>query len=164
MSAVTALDVRPGMKVLDLCAAPGGKSTQAAAALAGEGLLLCNEIVPVRAAILLSNIERCGVRNAVVTNESAERICARLEGFFDRVLVDAPCSGEGMFRRDPAAAAEWTAESPMACAARQRTILEDACRAVAPGGILVYSTCTYSPDENEGVVSAFIQAHPDFAL
>lgn len=164
MSAVTALDVRPGMKVLDLCAAPGGKSTQAAARLKGHGFILCNEIVPSRAVILLSNIERCGVRNSAVTNEKPSRLCARLEGYFDRVLVDAPCSGEGMFRREPAAAAEWTPETPAACAVRQKAILEDACKAVAPGGILVYSTCTFSPDENEGVVDAFLKAHPDFEI
>jgi NOL1/NOP2/sun family putative RNA methylase len=164
MSAVTALGVLPGMRVLDLCAAPGGKSTQIAAALAGKGLLVCNEIVPARAAILLSNIERCGVRNAAVTCEKPERLCARLEGFFDRVLIDAPCSGEGMFRRDPTATGEWTAESPSTCAKRQRAILGDGCRAVSPGGVLVYSTCTFSSEENEGVVNAFIHDHPDFSL
>ncbi len=164
MSAVTALDVRPGMKVLDLCAAPGGKTTQAAASLLGSGLILCNEIVPSRAAILLSNIERCGVRNAAVTCEKPEKLCARLEGFFDRVLVDAPCSGEGMFRREPAAAREWTPETSAACAKRQLAILETACKTVAPYGILVYSTCTFSPQENEGVINAFLSAHKDFAI
>jgi NOL1/NOP2/sun family putative RNA methylase len=164
MSAVTALDVRPGMKVLDLCAAPGGKSTQAAAKLLGDGFILCNEIIPSRAAVLLSNIERCGVRNAAVTNEKPEKLCPKLEGFFDRVLVDAPCSGEGMFRREPAAAAEWTEQTPVACAKRQLGILEEACKTVAQGGVLVYSTCTFSPDENEGVVDAFLKNHPEFAI
>jgi NOL1/NOP2/sun family putative RNA methylase len=164
MSAVTALDVHLGMKVLDLCAAPGGKTTQAAAQLLGSGLLVCNEIVSSRAAILLSNIERCGVRNAAVTNDKPANICKRLAGFFDRVLVDAPCSGEGMFRREPAAAQEWTPETPAACAKRQLAILETACQAVAPDGILVYSTCTFSPDENEGVVDAFLSRHKDFCI
>lgn len=164
MSAVTVLDVRPGMKVLDLCAAPGGKSTQAAAKLAGDGFILCNEIIPSRAMILLSNIERCGVRNAAVTNEKTDKLCSRLSGYFDRVLVDAPCSGEGMFRRDPEAAKEWTAGSPAACAKRQAGILDDAAKAVAPGGVLVYSTCTFSPDENEGVVDAFLKTHSDFEI
>lgn len=164
MSAVTALDVKPGMKVLDLCAAPGGKSTQAAAKLAGDGFILCNEVIASRAKILLSNIERCGVRNAAVTNEKTDILCSRLSGFFDRVLVDAPCSGEGMFRRDPEAVKEWNAGSPAACARRQAGILDDAAKAVAPGGVLVYSTCTFSPDENEGVINAFLKAHPDFEI
>lgn len=164
MSAVTALDVHPGMKVLDLCAAPGGKSTQAAAKLERRGFILCNEIIPSRANILLSNIERCGIRNAAVTSEKPEKLCPRFEGFFDRVLVDAPCSGEGMFRREPAAAAEWTAESPAACARRQLSILELAAKTVAENGILVYSTCTFSPDEDEGVVDSFLKAHPEFEI
>lgn len=164
MSAVTALDVRPGMKVLDLCAAPGGKTTQAAAQLLGSGLIICNEIVSSRAAILLSNIERCGVRNAAVINDKPATICKRLAGFFDRVLVDAPCSGEGMFRREPGSAREWTPEAPVACAKRQLAILETACKSVAPDGILVYSTCTFSPDENEGVVDAFLSRNKDFCI
>lgn len=164
MSAVTALDVTPGMKVLDLCAAPGGKSTQIAANLMGQGLLVSNEIVPSRASILLSNIERCGVRNAVVTCDTPEKICNRLEGFFDRVIVDAPCSGEGMFRREPSAALEWSAASEAACANRQQAILETASRAVRENGILVYSTCTFSPEENEGVVDEFLKSHEDFKI
>lgn len=164
MSAVTALDVSPGMKVLDLCAAPGGKSTQAAAMLQGSGLLVCNEIVSSRASILLSNIERCGVRNAIVTSEPPSKLCSRFVSYFDRVLVDAPCSGEGMFRRDPDAANEWSLASTEACAKRQLSILEDACTAVAPGGILVYSTCTFAPIENEGVVSKFLTLHPEFEI
>lgn len=164
MCAVTALDVEPGMKVLDLCAAPGGKSTQAAAKLKGNGLLVCNEIISSRASILLSNIERCGVRNAVVMNDTPARICARFRGYFDRVLVDAPCSGEGMFRRDPDAAKEWSEASSLACAKRQLSILEDACTAVKPGGVLVYSTCTYAPEENEGVADKFLKQHPDFEI
>lgn len=164
MSAVTALDVKPGMKVLDLCAAPGGKSTQIAACLMGQGLLISNEIVSSRASILLSNIERCGVRNAVVTCDAPAKICERLEGFFDRVLVDAPCSGEGMFRREPAASREWTEASEAACAKRQSAILETASRAVAENGILVYSTCTFSSGENEGVVDAFLKSHNDFRI
>lgn len=164
MSAVTALDVHPGMKVLDLCAAPGGKSTQAAAKLEGCGFILCNEIIPSRANILLSNIERCGIRNAAVTSEKPEKLCPKFEGYFDRVLVDAPCSGEGMFRREPAAAAEWTPESPAACARRQLSILELAAKTVAENGILVYSTCTFSPDEDEGVIDSFLKTHPEFKI
>jgi len=164
MSAVTALDVQPGDKVLDLCAAPGGKSTQIAARLAGTGLLWANEVVRPRAHILLSNIERMGVRNAVVSNMTADSLCTALAGFFDRVLVDAPCSGEGMFRKDREAVYEWSLEHTLACAVRQKAIMDSAADAVAPGGILVYSTCTFSVDENDGVVQHFLDNHPDFEL
>ena len=162
-SAVTVLSPQPGERVLDLCAAPGGKSTQIAALLQGRGLLWSNEIVKSRAAVLAFNLERMGVRNAVVSSCHPQRLCERLAGFFDRVLVDAPCSGEGMFRRDPEAIEEWTPESPAACAVRQLAILDSAALALRPGGVLVYSTCTFSTEENEGVVAAFLQAHRDFA-
>lgn len=162
-SAVTALDPQPGEKILDLCAAPGGKSTQIAALLAGKGLLWSNEIVRNRATILLSNIERMGIRNAVVSSCHPELLCGTLEGYFDRVLVDAPCSGEGMFRRDPQAIAEWSPEHVEACAARQIAILKSAAQAVRKGGVLVYSTCTFSMEENEGVLSAFLK-DSDFEL
>lgn len=164
MSAVTALGVEPGDKVLDLCAAPGGKSTQIASRLGGTGLLWANEIVRPRAHILLSNIERMGVKNAVVSNMSPEALCGRLEGFFDKVLVDAPCSGEGMFRKDKEAIYEWSVEHSLACAERQKAILDSASLAVRPEGVMVYSTCTFSPDENEGVVRHFLKEHPDFEL
>ena len=164
MSAVTVLDVRPGDKVLDLCAAPGGKSTQIASALGGTGLLWANEIVRPRAHILLSNIERMGVKNAVVSNMTPEALCTRLAGFFDKVLVDAPCSGEGMFRKDRDAVYEWSLEHTLSCAVRQKAILDSAVSAVRPGGVLVYSTCTFSPEENEGVVEYFLEKHPEFEL
>lgn len=162
-SAVTALAPQPGERVLDLCAAPGGKSTQIAGLLQGEGLLWSNEIVKSRAAALAFNLERMGARNVVVSSCHPQRLCESLAGFFDRVLVDAPCSGEGMFRRDPEAAAQWTPESPRACAARQLAILDSAALAVRPGGVLVYSTCTFSMEENEEVVSAFLETHREFA-
>lgn len=164
MSAVTALGVEPGDKVLDLCAAPGGKSTQIAACLGGTGLLWANEVVRPRAHILLSNIERMGVKNAVVSNMDAGALCHRLEGYFDKILVDAPCSGEGMFRKDKEAIFEWSVEHSLACAERQKLILDSAVSALRPGGVMVYSTCTFSRDENEGVVEHFLQAHPDFEL
>lgn len=163
-SAVTALDPQPGERVLDLCAAPGGKSTQIAGLMQNEGLLWSNEIVGSRATVLASNLERIGARNAVVSNCHPQKLCETLSGFFDRVLVDAPCSGEGMFRRDPQAVAEWTPESPAACAVRQLAILDSAVQAVRPDGVLVYSTCTFSVDENEGIVEQFLQAHPEFTL
>ena len=162
-SAVTLLSPQSGERVLDLCAAPGGKSTQIAALLQGRGLLWSNEIVKSRAEVLAFNLERMGAKNAVVSSCHPQRLCEGLASFFDRVLVDAPCSGEGMFRRDPEAVAQWTSESPAACAARQLAILDSAAFALRPGGVLVYSTCTFSKEENEGVVSAFLQAHPDFA-
>lgn len=161
-SAVTALDPRPGERVLDVCAAPGGKSTQIAGALAGEGLLWANEIVHSRAQALLSNLERLGAANGVVSSCHPQTLCQGLRGFFHRVLVDAPCSGEGMFRRDPKAVEEWSPEHVSACAQRQRAILDSAALAVGPGGVLVYSTCTFSPEENEETVKAFLAAHPEF--
>lgn len=164
MSAVTVLNPQPGERVLDLCAAPGGKSTQIAAALQGEGLLWSNEYVKKRAQILLSNIERMGVRNAVVSNAHPDMLAAKLAGFFDKVLVDAPCSGEGMFRRDEIAVSEWTPEHSATCAMRQLAILESAAPCVRDGGILVYSTCTFSFCENEDVVTAFLERHPEFSI
>ena len=162
MAPVAALDPRPGERVLDLCAAPGGKSGQIAARLNGRGFLLSNEIEFSRARILLGNLERLGVANAFVTSASAEALARALPAFFDRVLVDAPCSGEGMFRRDPEAASQWNPDAPAGCAARQTAILNDAAHMVRPGGKLVYSTCTFNRLENEGTVREFLRAHPDF--
>lgn len=161
-SAVTVLAPQQGERVLDLCAAPGGKSTQIAGQMGGKGLLWANEIGKSRANILLSNVERLGVKNAVISSCHPQRLCEALQGFFDRVLVDAPCSGEGMFRRDPAAVTQWAPESAAACALRQRAILDCAALAVKEGGVLVYSTCTFAREENEGTVTAFLSAHPEF--
>ena len=158
------LDVRPGMKVLDLCAAPGGKTTQLAAALNGEGLLVCNEINPKRAKILSRNIERLGVANALVLNEHPQRLEDRFEGFFDRILVDAPCSGEGMFRKEEAAVTDWSEETVSMCANRQKEILRSAAKMLRPGGRLVYSTCTFAPAENEGVIAWFLSEFQDFSV
>ncbi len=163
-SAVTVLNPQPGDRVLDLCAAPGGKSTQIAGLLNGKGLLWSNEIMANRAEILLSNMERLGVRNAVVSSTRPDVLCPALAGFFDRVLVDAPCSGEGMFGRDPQAVADWSEEHVAACAVRQRKIMESAAEAVRQGGVLVYSTCTFSKEENEGLICDFLRDHPEFEL
>ena len=160
MLPVQNLGLAPGLKVLDLCAAPGGKSTQIASAMAGQGLLVSNEIIPKRAKILSGNIERMGVKNALVTNESPERLAGFFPGFFDRVLVDAPCSGEGMFRRNPEAIDEWSGENVTRNAERQLDILDNADIMLSDGGRLVYSTCTFSPEEDEEVVSRFLNAHP----
>lgn len=158
------LDVQPGMKVLDLCAAPGGKSSQLAAALGGEGLLVSNEYDGGRAVILRQNLERMGVANAVVLNETPARIAAALPGFFDRVLVDAPCSGEGMFRKEPQALAQHGPGLVAQCAALGSEILDAAAACLAPSGVLVYSTCTFAPEEDEGQVGAFLARHPEFEL
>lgn len=163
-SAVTMLDVQKGDFVLDLCAAPGGKSTQIAAKLCGTGLLWSNEIVKSRANILLSNIERMGISNAVASSCYPEFLCSRLENMFDRVLVDAPCSGEGMFRKDSKAMGEWSEEHVKSCAERQLKILDSAKNALKDGGVLVYSTCTFSREENEGVITQFLKENPDFSL
>ena len=163
-SAVTALNPQPGERILDLCAAPGGKSTQIAALLGGKGLLWSNEVVRTRATSLLSNMERCGVSNAVVSSCRPDVLCTALEGYFDRILVDAPCSGEGMFRRDEQAVQDWSPAHVEACAVRQLAILESAAHALKENGVLVYSTCTFSPEENEGVISSFLAQNPDFEL
>ena len=162
MAPVALLDPQPGEWVCDLCAAPGGKTTQIAGRMAGEGFLLCNEINPKRARILSRNIERMGVANALVTNEHPQRLADRFAGCFDRVLVDAPCSGEGMFRKEEAAVTDWSQETVTMCAQRQQEILRSAAMLVRPGGRLVYSTCTFAPEENEQTIAAFLQEHTDF--
>ena len=163
MSAAALLDPQPGEYICDLCAAPGGKTTQIAGRMLGEGFLLCNEYSPKRAKILSRNIERMGVANALVTNETVENLAKRLPGFFDRVLVDAPCSGEGMFRKEEAAVTDWSQETVEMCARRQGDILESAAKLLKPGGRLVYSTCTFAPEENEQAVAAFLSSHPEFS-
>lgn len=153
----------PG-RVLDLCAAPGGKSTQIAEYMRGRGMLITNEIHPQRAKILSENIERMGISNAIVLNETPESLSKRFIAFFDRILVDAPCSGEGMFRKNDNAGEEWSEENVALCAERQDSILDCAATMLKPGGRLVYSTCTFAPAEDEGSVSRFLETHPDFCL
>lgn len=162
MSAVALLDPQPGERICDLCAAPGGKSTQIAGRMMGQGFLLCNEINPKRAKILSGNVERMGIFNALVTNEHPGRLAECLPGYFDRVLIDAPCSGEGMFRKEEAAVTDWSLETVQMCARRQAEILDSGARLVRPGGRLVYSTCTFAPEENELTVAEFLKRHPDF--
>ena len=162
MAPVALLDPQPGERICDLCAAPGGKSTQIAGRLMGKGFLLCNEINPKRAKILSRNVERLGIANALVTNEHPAVLARRFSGFFDRVLIDAPCSGEGMFRKEEAAITDWSQETVEMCANRQREILHSGAQLVRPGGRLVYSTCTFAPEENEETVAAFLADHPDF--
>lgn len=164
MAAAELLDPQPGERVLDLAAAPGGKSTHIASLMRGEGLLVANEIHPQRAWELAGNLERWGARNVAVTNETPERLAERFPGFFDRVLVDAPCSGEGMMRKGEAARREWAPELVRGCALRQDAILSHAARLVRPGGRLVYATCTFNPEENEGTLARFLGGHSEFNL
>ncbi len=158
------MNAAPGERILDLCAAPGGKSSHIASRMKGEGLLLSNELHPARAAVLSQNMERMGAGNCVVSNEEPVRLAQRFPAFFDGVVVDAPCSGEGMFRKDEEAAAQWSEELVARCAARQDEILDCAAVMTRPGGRIVYSTCTFAPEEDEGTVWRFLRRHPEFAL
>ena len=164
MSAATLLAPKPGMRVLDLCAAPGGKSTQLATYLGDSGLLVSNEINTQRSRILSQNIERMGIKNAIVTNEDSFVLASHFPGFFNAIQVDAPCSGEGMFRKLPEAIEQWSMENVAICAARQKEILDNAAVMLKPGGTIVYSTCTFSKEENENVIEYFLERHTDFTL
>lgn len=164
MAPAAYLEAKPHEKILDLCAAPGGKSTQIASYMENEGLLVCNEINFSRAKILSENIERMGIKNAIVTNETPQRLSELFIGYFDRILVDAPCSGEGMFRKNEEAVKEWSPENVRLCAERQEEILACADGMLRAGGRLVYSTCTFAPEENERVIAGFLEAHPDYML
>lgn len=161
-SAVSILDVKENDYVLDLCAAPGGKSTQIASSLK-HGFLLSNEINKKRAQILLSNIERCGVQNVLVTSDTPSKICHTFKECFDKVLVDAPCSGEGMMKKHDEAT-NWSQDNVDYCSQRQKEILADAYLALKKDGILVYSTCTYAKEENEEVIQWFLENYPDMEL
>lgn len=164
MSAAELLGVRPGEKICDLCAAPGGKTTQIAGKMQGQGLLVANEFYSARAKILSQNVERMGIANTIVLNESCEHLAKEFPEFFDRILVDAPCSGEGMFRKEPKAVQEWSQQNVEDCAKRQQQILSDAAKMLRPGGVLVYATCTFAPMENESTVACFLTEHPEFSL
>jgi NOL1/NOP2/sun family putative RNA methylase len=150
------IDVRPGDRVLDLCAAPGGKTVQLAARMKGKGLLVSNDINADRVKALVKNIEMCGVRNTVVLNETPERLVKSFEGFFDKILVDAPCSGEGMFRKDEEAIRSWGTSKCEKCVGMQQDILRQADKMLRPGGVMLYSTCTFSPEEDELMIERFI--------
>ncbi len=163
-SVVSALGIEEGDIVLDLCASPGGKSTQAASKLKNTGLLVSNEFVQSRVKPLQSNIERMGITNAVILSQRPDIIAEKCPECFDKIIVDAPCSGEGMFRKESAAVENWSTENVIACADRQLKILESAAKMLKKGGKMVYSTCTYSAEENEMVVAKFLSSHPDFHL
>lgn len=157
-------DPKPGERVLDLCAAPGGKTTHLAGRMQGEGILVANEIHPGRAKILSQSVERAGIRNCMVTNETPQRLADRFPGYFDCIVVDAPCSGEGMFRKEEIAVTEWNEDAPVKCAARQDEILDCAVSMLRPGGRLVYSTCTFAPEEDEGSVQRLLDRFPDMQV
>lgn len=164
MAPAAYLEAKPGERILDLCAAPGGKTTQIASYMKGQGILVCNEIHPARAKILSENVERMGIPNAMVTNESPQKLAEIFDEYFDRILVDAPCSGEGMFRKNEEACDEWSLENVRICAERQDEILDCAASMLRPGGRIVYSTCTFAPAENEGSMARFLTRHPDYEL
>lgn len=164
MAAAEALSPKPGEKILDLCASPGGKTTHIASYMAGEGLLVANEIHPQRARILSQNVERMGVRNALVLNETPAKLAACWPGFFDKILVDAPCSGEGMFRKNPEAMAEWSLDNVLLCQERQKEILIQAEKMLKKDGLLVYATCTFSQEENEEILAWFLERYPYFEM
>ena len=164
MCAAPLLEVKPGERVLDLCSAPGGKGTQLAQAMQSEGIIVLNEINFSRAKILSQNVERLGITNAAVISENPKKVCDYFEGYFDKVLVDAPCSGEGMFLKEENAVKEWSEDNVIACANRQSLILDSAQKALKPNGLLVYSTCTFAPEEDERQVENFLKKHHGFKL
>ena len=165
MSAAPLLAVQAGEKVLDLCSAPGGKGTQLACAMDGKGLIVLNEPILSRAKILSGNVERMGIKNAVVTCETPEKLAEKFPAYFDKILVDAPCSGEGMFRKNAdEALAEWSEENVALCAARQKRILTEAVKMLKAGGKLVYSTCTFAPQEDEEQTAWLVENYPQMRL
>ncbi len=164
MSTGAMLPVEKGDRVIDLCAAPGGKSTQVAAKLKGKGVLVSNDISTSRCMALLKNIEVNGVPNAIITNEDPTRLAERFEGFFNKIIVDAPCSGEGMFRKDESAVKSWETHKTEFCCELQRSILKAAAKLLAGDGIIAYSTCTFAPEEDEGMIQEFLNENPDFEL
>ena len=164
MTPASRLPVQPGECVLDLCAAPGGKATELGTRLKGQGLLVANDISAPRMKALLKNVEVAGIPNAFLTNEDPARLAEVFPEFFDKILVDAPCSGEGMFRKEPAVMEAWTPDKPDVCAGMQRPILDAAVQMLKPGGWLLYSTCTFSPQENEQQIARVLSLYPEFTL
>ncbi|RCX18874.1 NOL1/NOP2/sun family putative RNA methylase [Anaerobacterium chartisolvens] len=158
------VDSQPGERILDLCAAPGGKTVQIAAGMKGRGILVANDISSDRVKALIKNIELCGVRNAIVTNETPQKLAGAFPEFFDKILVDAPCSGEGMFRKDQDAVKSWEKFKSEKCSAMQWDILEQVDKMLRPGGYIIYSTCTFSPEENEKMISAFLSLNNGYEV
>jgi len=164
MAPAALLDVKPGERVLDLCAAPGGKSTQILSSLKGKGILVANDSNTQRTKALVRNLEAWGAKNILVTNETPERLVTKFAGYFDKILIDAPCSGEGMFRKDEEAIRSWRNYNVESCGLKQRSILQEAAKMLRVGGEIIYSTCTFAPYENEGTIEDFLKAHPEFVL
>ena len=164
MTPASCLPAEPGDVVLDLCAAPGGKATALGAALKGEGLLVANDISASRARALLRNLELFGVTNSLIVNETPARLLERFPAYFGKILLDAPCSGEGMFRKEEALAKDWTPEKSRELSQIQRELILQAADMLRPGGLLLYSTCTFAPTEDEGVVSWLLEKRPDMKL
>lgn len=158
------LPVKPGDRVLDLCAAPGGKATELGARLEGRGLLVANDVSVSRARGLLKNLELFGITNALVTGETPEQLRRQFDSYFDKILVDAPCSGEGMFRKDPSLMKSWMERGPEDYAPLQRQILSCAVQMLKPGGELLYSTCTFAPAEDEQVIRQILEEYPELKL
>lgn len=164
MTPASRIPIEPGDRVLDLCAAPGGKATAAGAALHGDGLLVANDISTSRARALLRNLELFGISNTFVANEAPAKLVKSFPEFFDKIILDAPCSGEGMFRKEEALAKDWTPEKSNDLAAIQRELIMQAYEMLRPGGLLLYSTCTFAPIEDEETVSYFLEQHPEMEL
>lgn len=164
MTPANLLPVVPGDRVLDICAAPGGKSTELGAKLKGKGLLFSNDISNSRAKALLKNLEMAGIPNFCVSSETPEKLAALLPEFFDKILVDAPCSGEGMFRRDPDMLKSYEKQGPSEYVPIQRTIVSEAVNMLRPGGLLLYSTCTFDREENEGTIQYLLEQFPEMQL
>ena len=164
MTTASRLPVGPGERVLDLCAAPGGKATELGAKLFGEGLLVANDISASRVKALLKNIEVMGIPNSFLLNEVPAKIAEQFPAYFDKILVDAPCSGEGMFRKNPEAARVWSEEKPPECAKMQKEIVKQAISMLKPGGMMIYSTCTFSPEENEQIIAWVLREFPEMQL
>ena len=164
MAPAECIDIDPDWIIVDLCAAPGGKSTQLKNKLGEKGILVSNEIIPSRCKILTGNIERLGLRNCVTTCMDTSKLAKTFPKTFDLVMCDAPCSGEGMFRKEEIAIDEWSVDNVIRCSERQEEILENASKLVADGGYIIYATCTFSLEENEMTVDRFMQAHPEFEL
>ncbi|MBO5322278.1 MAG: RNA methyltransferase [Clostridia bacterium] len=164
MAPAECIDINPNWRVLDMCAAPGGKSTQIKNKLGERGVLVSNEIIPSRCKILTGNIERLGLHNAVTTCMESGKLATVFANCFDMVMVDAPCSGEGMFRKEETAVSEWSESNVLMCAKRQAEILDNAVCTLKSGGYIIYATCTFSLEENEMTVDAFLKRHPDFEI
>ena len=160
MAVGTLLDAKPGERVLDMCAAPGGKTTHIAGQMCGEGLLVSSEIDSVRAKILSRNVERLGIKNCIVTNNAPDELAEVFPGFFDRILVDSPCSGEGMFKKEEAAVSNWSVDNVKMCAERSKGIVDAAVKMLSEGGVLVYSTCTFAPEEDEYIIKYILDKYP----